>query len=154
MSSRLFQELREKRGLCYSIFSFSSSYQDVGTLNVYAATSPANANQVADIMTDVMLTLTTDVNEPELARAKAQLKAGLVMNLESASSRADQIARQFLAFGRVPELSDLVAKIDRLSSDDIKKLANDLMTSTRPAMSAVGALKSLASTDGIAAKFA
>ncbi len=154
MSSRLFQELREKRGLCYSIFSFSSSYQDVGILNVYAATSPANANQVADIMTDVMLTLTTDVNEPELARAKAQLKAGLVMNLESASSRADQIARQFLAFGRVPELTDLVARIDKLSSDDIKQLAHDLMTSTRPAMSAVGALKSLASTDGIAAKFA
>ena len=69
-------------------------------LNVYAATSPGNVNELADIMTDVMLSLTSDVNEPELARAKAQLKAGLVMNLESASTRADQIARQFLAFGR------------------------------------------------------
>jgi predicted Zn-dependent peptidase len=153
MSSRLFQELREKRGLCYSIFSFSSSYQDAGMLNVYAATSPANVNELADIMTDVMLSLTTDVKEPELARAKAQLKAGLVMNLESASARADQIARQFLAFGRVPELSDLVARIEKLSSEDIKKLANDLMVSTRPAMSAVGALKSLASSEEITAKF-
>lgn len=154
MSSRLFQELREKRGLCYSIFSFSSSYQDAGMLNVYAATSPANVNELADIMTDVMLSLTNDVNEAELGRAKAQLKAGLVMNLESASARADQIARQFLAFGRVPELSDLVARIEKLTSEDIKKLAHDLMISTRPAISAVGALKSLASTDGIAAKFA
>jgi predicted Zn-dependent peptidase len=153
MSSRLFQELREKRGLCYSIFSFASSYYDAGMLNVYAATSPANASQLADIMTDVMLSLTGEVNEPELMRAKAQLKAGLVMNLESASARADQIARQYLAFGRVPELSDLVARIDKLSSDDIKKLACEIMTTTRPAMSAVGALKALASAEDIAAKF-
>ena len=124
-------------------------------LNVYAATSPANANEVADIMTDVMLTLTTDVNEPELARAKAQLKAGLVMNLESASvaRRSDRAAVPRLWAGARACRSGGENR-QAVEPDDIKKLAHDLMISTRPAISAVGALKSLASTDGIAAKFA
>jgi predicted Zn-dependent peptidase len=153
MSSRLFQELREKRGLCYSIFSFASSYQDIGLLNVYAATSPENARDLSDVATDVMLSMTEKVDEPELQRAKAQLKAGLVMSLESASGRADQIARQFLAFGKVPEISDLVSRIERLTRDDIRNLAGEILISTRPAISAVGSLKYLAMQELIAAKF-
>jgi predicted Zn-dependent peptidase len=153
MSSRLFQELREKRGLCYSIFSFALAYQDTGLLNVYAATSPENARDLSDVATDVMLSMTDRVEETELARAKAQIKAGLVMSLESATGRADQIARQFLSFGKVPEITDLVARIERVTRDDIKKLAGDILISTRPAISAVGSLKYLATQDRIAAKF-
>jgi predicted Zn-dependent peptidase len=153
MSSRLFQELREKRGLCYSIFSFASSYHDVGLLNVYAATAPENARDLCDVATDVMLSMTEEIGEQELQRAKAQLKAGLVMSLESASGRADQIARQFLAFGRVPEITDLVSRIERLSRQDIKDLASEILISTRPAISAVGSLKYLATQERIAAKF-
>jgi predicted Zn-dependent peptidase len=153
MSSRLFQELREKRGLCYSIFSFASSYQDVGLLNVYAATSPENARDLSDVATDVMLSMTESLEEPELRRAKAQLKAGLVISLESAAGRADQIARQFLAFGKVPEIADLISRIERLTTDDIKNLASEILISARPAISAVGSLKYLATEDRIAAKF-
>jgi predicted Zn-dependent peptidase len=153
MSSRLFQELREKRGLCYSIFSFASSYQDVGLLNVYAATSPENARDLSDVATDVMLSMTESLEEPELQRAKAQLKAGLVISLESAAGRADQIARQFLAFGKVPEIADLISRIERLTTDDIKNLASEILISARPAISAVGSLKYLATEDRIAAKF-
>jgi predicted Zn-dependent peptidase len=153
MSSRLFQELREKRGLCYAIFSFASAYQDTGLLNVYAATSPENARDLSDVATDVMLSMTDRVEEAELARAKAQIKAGLVMSLESATGRADQIARQFLSFGRVPEIADLVARIEGVTRDDIKKLAGDILISTRPAISAVGSLKYLATQERIAAKF-
>lgn len=153
MSSRLFQELREKRGLCYSIFSFASSYQDIGLLNVYAATSPENARDLSDVATDVMLSMTERVDETELQRAKAQLKAGLVMSLESAAGRADQIARQFLSFAKVPEIADLVSRIERLTRDDIKNLASEILISTRPAISAVGSLKYLATQERIAAKF-
>ena len=153
MSSRLFQELREKRGLCYSIFSFASSYQDVGLLNVYAATSPENARDLSDVATDVMLSMTESLEEPELQRAKAQLKAGLVISLESAAGRADQIARQFLAFGKVPEMTDLISRIERLTTGDIKNLASEILISARPAISAVGSLKYLATEDRIAAKF-
>jgi predicted Zn-dependent peptidase len=153
MSSRLFQELREKRGLCYSIFSFATSYQDSGLLNVYAATSPENARDLSDVATDVMLSMTERVEEPELQRAKAQLKAGLVMSLESATGRADQIARQFLSFGKVPEIADLMSRIERLTCDDIRGLAGEVLISTRPAISAVGSLKYLATQERIAAKF-
>jgi predicted Zn-dependent peptidase len=153
MSSRLFQELREKRGLCYSIFSFASAYQDVSLLNIYAATAPENARDLSDVATDVMLSMTERIDEAELVRAKAQLKAGLVMNLESATGRADQIARQFLSFGKVPEIADLVERIERLTCEDIKTLASEILISNRPAISAVGSLKYLATQERIAAKF-
>jgi predicted Zn-dependent peptidase len=146
--------VREKRGLCYSIFSFASAYQDTGLLNVYAATSPENARDLSDVATDVMLSMTDRVEEAELARAKAQIKAGLVMSLESATGRADQIARQFLSFGKVPEIADLVVRIEEVTRDDIKNLASNILISTRPAISAVGSLKYLATQERIAAKFA
>ncbi|MBL8895355.1 MAG: insulinase family protein, partial [Rhizobiales bacterium] len=86
MSSRLFQEVREKRGLCYSVFSYASAYEDAGQFGIYAATSPGNAQQLIDVTADVMLGATSEVTASEIARARAQLKASLVMNLESASS--------------------------------------------------------------------
>ncbi len=154
MSSRLFQEVREKaRPLLFDIFALLQPYQDTGLLNVYAATSPENARDLSDVATDVMLSMTDRLEEAELARAKAQIKAGLVMSLESATGRADQIARQFLAFGKVPEIADLVTRIESLTRDDIKRFASDILISTRPAISAVGSLKYLATQERIAAKF-
>jgi predicted Zn-dependent peptidase len=97
--------------------------------------------------------MTERIDEAELVRAKAQLKAGLVMNLESATGRADQIARQFLSFGKVPEIADLVERIERLTCEDIKTLASEILISNRPAISAVGSLKYLATQERIAAKF-
>ena len=154
MSSRLFQEVREKRGLCYSVYAYSSSYQDTGMLTVYAATAPEHTHDLVDVSTDILLDVTRQVSEAEVQRAKAQLKAGLVMNLESVSSRADQIARQYMAFGRVPELSDIMARIEAVQADDVCRLAKSLFCGVKPAMSAVGDLTGLAPYETIGAKFA
>ena len=153
MSSRLFQEAREKRGLCYSVFAYSSSYQDGGLLTVYAATAPEHAGELMDVVSDVLLSATEKIDEAEVARAKAQLKAGLVMNLESVTARADQIARQYLAFGRISELSDIMAKIDAVTAEETRALARQMLRNCRPALSGVGDLKGLAPYDKIAARF-
>ncbi len=154
MSSRLFQEVREKRGLCYSVFSFGSAYEDGGQIGVYAATSPEHAPELLGLTSDIMLSVARDVTEAEIARAKAQLKASLVMNLESASARCDQIARQFLAFGMVPSIATLVAKIEAVTAAEVRELAERLFKSRSPAFSAVGQLSTLSSYDEIASHFA
>ncbi len=154
MSSRLFQEVREKRGLCYSVFSFGSAYEDGGQIGVYAATSPEHAPELLNLTSDIMLSVARDVTEAEIARAKSQLKASLVMNLESASARCDQIARQFLAFGMVPSIATLVAKIEAVTAGEVRDLAEKLFKSRTPAFSAVGQLSTLSSYDEIAGHFA
>jgi len=154
MSSRLFQEVREKRGLCYSVFSFGSAYEDAGQVGVYAATSPEHANELLDLTSEVMLSLAQEVTEAEVARAKSQLKASLVMNLESASARADQIARQFLAFGEVPAISTLTAKIEAVTPEQVRVLAERLFRHQKPAFSAVGHIGQMAAYDAITRHFA
>ncbi len=154
MSSRLFQEVREKRGLCYSVFSFGSAYEDGGQLAVYAATSPEHSRQLMDITSNVMLSVAGLVTDAEVARAKAQLKASLVMNLESASSRVDQIARQFLAFGSVPDIATLISKIEAVTAEQVRDLAGRLFKTRIPAFSAVGQLTSLSSYETIVKHFA
>jgi predicted Zn-dependent peptidase len=154
MSSRLFQEVREKRGLCYSVFAFGTAYEDVGQLGVYAATSPENTSELLEVSTGVMMSMGEDILEKEVARAKSQLKTSLVMNLESASSRADQIARQFLAFGEVPDMTTLIGRIDAVKAGEVASLAQSIFTSKTPSLSAVGQLSTLESHAAIAARFA
>lgn len=154
MSSRLFQEVREKRGLCYSVFSFGTSYEDVGQLGVYAATSPDHTANLIDVTSRVMLSMAEAVTGKEVARAKAQLKTSLVMNLESASARADQIARQYLAFGHVPDVPTLISRIEAVNAGDVSKLAHDVFTANPPSLSAVGQLSTLESYSAIASRFA
>jgi predicted Zn-dependent peptidase len=154
MSSRLFQEVREKRGLCYSVFSYGTAYEDVGQLGVYAATSPEHTPELIDVVANVMLSVGRDVTLKEVDRAKAQLKTSLVMNLESASARADQIARQFLAFGEVPTVSTLVNRIELVGAEDVRILAEDVFNGHKPSLSAVGQLSGLSSYADIAARFA
>ena len=153
MSSRLFQEVREKRGLCYSVFAFGTTYEDSGQLGIYAATSPDNTPALIDVTVDVMHSMIDQISEKEIDRAKAQLKTSIVMNLESASSRADQIARQFLAFGEVPDMKTLIARIEAVTSDQVRALAADIFGDTVPSMSAVGQLSSLDSHAALAARF-
>lgn len=88
--------MREKRGLCYSIFAYASAYEDTGLLNVYAATGPQETGELVDVVSDQLQTIANSVTEEEIKRARAQLKAGLMMSLESSSARANQIARQML----------------------------------------------------------
>jgi predicted Zn-dependent peptidase len=154
MSSRLFQEVREKRGLCYSVFSYGTSYEDVGQIGVYAATSPENTPELIDVTANVMLAMGEAVSDKEVSRAKAQLKSSLVMNLESPSSRADQIARQYLAFGEVPDVSTLVQRIEEVTPENVRALAHKLFSGKQPSLGAVGQLSTLASYSDIASRFA
>jgi predicted Zn-dependent peptidase len=154
MSSRLFQEVREKRGLCYNVFSFGSAYEDAGQLGVYAASTPEHADELLDVASHVIMSVTAMVTDEEVKRAKAQLKSSLVMNLESASARADQIARQFLAFGKVPEIAELMAKIDAVTGEQVRDLAHRIFSNRTPAVSAVGQLSHMAPHAKIAAYFA
>ncbi|MBG1233416.1 M16 family metallopeptidase [Aestuariivirga litoralis] len=153
MSSRLFQEVREKRGLCYSVFAFGTTYEDTGQLGVYAATSPDHTPELIDVTAAVMHSMMDEITPKELERAKAQLKTSIVMNLESASSRADQIARQYLAFGEVPDIKKLIARIEAVTVEEVCALASDIFGETIPSMSAVGQLSSLESHTALAARF-
>jgi predicted Zn-dependent peptidase len=153
MSSRLFQEVREKRGLCYSVFAFGTTYEDSGQLGVYAATAPDNTPELVQVTAEVMHSMISAITQKEIERAKAQLKAALVINLESASSRADQIARQYLAFGEVPEIETLMKRIDKVTAAEVQKLAAEIFGGSAPAVSAVGQLSSLESHEALAARF-
>jgi predicted Zn-dependent peptidase len=153
MSSRLFQEVREKRGLCYSVFAFGTTYEDTGQLGVYAATSPDHTPELIEVTANVMMSMMGDITQKEIDRAKAQLKTSIVMNLESASSRADQIARQFLAFGEVPDMATLIAKIEAVNIEQVRALAADIFGKGVPSMSAVGQLSNLESHAALAARF-
>jgi predicted Zn-dependent peptidase len=153
MSSRLFREVREKRGLCYSIFAFPAAYEDVSLMSIYAATSPTKIGELTNVISSELAGASAAISEEEVARARAQLKAGLMMSLESSSSRADQIARQLLSFGKVPTPEEIVAKVDKVDVAAVRQLAENLFSNKNPTISAVGALSDLASYEEITAQF-
>ncbi len=126
MASRLFQSLREERGLCYSVYTCYSPWADSGLLYLYAATAPDKAQEALRLMRKQALGLREGVTEAELARARAQGKAGLVMSLESATSRAGQMARQYLAYGRVPPIAEFIERIEAVSTTQVMHMAERL----------------------------
>jgi len=123
MSSRLFQEVREKRGLCYSIYSFHWSFSDTGVFGVHAATGPDDVEELMPVLIDELGRAVDDIGEKELNRARAQLRAGLLMTLESPAARAGQLARQLLLFGRVISPEELVERIEVITVSDLRRLA-------------------------------
>ncbi len=123
MSSRMFQELRERRGLCYSTYTYYSAWADTGLLYLYAATSPDDAAQAQELMRRLARDMADGVRGAELDRARAQGRAALVMSLESATARAGQIARQYLAYGRVPDMSEFMERIEAVTCDRVRELA-------------------------------
>ncbi len=115
MSSRLFQEVRERRGLCYAIYSTAWGLKDTGLFAVHAATGAGMVGELIDVVSDEIDRMAdSGPKDAEVARAKAQLKAGLMMSLESSSARAEQMARQMLLHGRVLLTSDILAAVDRV----------------------------------------
>lgn len=143
MSSRLFQEVREKRGLCYSIYSFHAPYADTGFFGLYTGTDPADAPEMMEVVVDIMNDSVETLTEAEIARAKAQMKAGLLMALESCSSRAEQLARHVLAYGRPQTAQELVARIDAVSVESTRDAARALLSRSRPAVVALGSGRGL-----------
>src|SRR6202035_1364122 len=100
MSSRLFQEVRELRGLCYAIYAFHAPYADTGMFGLYAGTDAIDAPELMRVVVDEIAAAAATINEAEIARAKAQMKASLLMALEPSGARAEQLARQMIVSGR------------------------------------------------------
>lgn len=145
MSSRLFQEAREARGLCYSIYSYCWCLSDSGLFGIHAATGADQVLELLEVMWSQLDNLANEtVGDDELARAKAQLKSGLLMSLESSSARAEQIARQTLAFGAPRELDELVDKVDSVDKEAVRAFASKIILSSRPSASVVGVADEIA----------
>jgi predicted Zn-dependent peptidase len=123
MSSRLFQEIREKRGLVYSIYSFAAPFIDGGVFGIYAGTGEQEAEELMPVTLAELRKVQKDVTQEELNRARAQVKAGLLMSLESTGSRCEQVARQMQVFGRVIPTEETVAKLNAVTLDDIRRTA-------------------------------
>jgi predicted Zn-dependent peptidase len=152
MSSRLFQEVREKRGLCYSIYSFHWSFADSGLFAVHAATGPDDVAELMPVMLGELERAAHDIDERELDRARAQLRAGLLMTLENPAARAGQLARQLLLFGRHIPTAELVSRINAISVSDVRKLADEIFTGSALTLASVGALGGLMSYDNLTAR--
>lgn len=138
MSSRLFQEVREKRGLCYTIFSQAGSYADTGSMTVYAGTSGDQLAELAGITIDEMKRAADDMSDAEVERARAQMKAGMLMGLESPSNRAERLARLVQIWDRVPTLESTVARIDAVTTAEVRELAETMAVSAPAAMALYG----------------
>ena len=123
MSSRLFQELREKRGLCYTVFAQAGAYADTGLTTIYAGTSEADISALAQVTAAELARAGRDITEAEVARARAQMKAGLLMGLESPSSRAERLAQLVSIWDRVPPLEETVARVDAVTRDKVADFA-------------------------------
>ena len=153
MSSRLFQKVREERGLCYSIFAQSGAYEDTGQITIYAGTSGEEVADLAGLTIEELKRSTEDMSEAEVARARAQLKAGLLMGLESPSSRAERLARLLAIWGRVPGLEESVEKIDAVTVQAVRDYAVR-MAGARSALALYGPAEEAPALDQIRERLA
>ncbi len=153
MSSRLFQEIREKRGLVYSIYTFTLPSCDCGLFGIYAGTGEAEAAELLPVTLGELANVRRSIATAELKRARAQVKAGLLMSLESTGSRCEQLARQFHVFGRVVPVQEIVARIDAVTEREVIGVANRLFAGT-PTLAALGPISRVPKFDYIAGSLA
>jgi predicted Zn-dependent peptidase len=140
MSARLFQEVREDRGLCYAIYSSAWGLFDGGMFAVHAATgAELMAELIEVVVREIEKAADTLPEASEVARAKAQLKAGLLMSLESSSARAEQMARQLLAYGQLLPPQELIERVDAVTADGIRACAERMICGAPPSVAVVGA---------------
>lgn len=137
MSSRLFQEIREKRGLVYSIYSFHSAYSDAGVFGVYAGCDPKKSMELINVVAGELRHFSDTLSEQEVQKAKNQFKARLAMSMESTSGRCQRLANQLLMFDRPIEQREVIEKIDAVSLEDIQRAATDVWRS-EPILTAIG----------------
>jgi predicted Zn-dependent peptidase len=150
MSSRLFQEAREKRGLCYSIYSFHSAYADAGMFGLYAGTDAADATELMQLVVDEIANTVETISEAEVARAKAQMKAGLLMALEGSGQRIGQLAHHMLTYGRPIPLAEVVEKIEAVTVESTRAAGRALIRRGKPAIAVLGLGSGLESAAAIA----
>jgi predicted Zn-dependent peptidase len=154
MSSRLFQEVREKRGLAYTVQAFLSAYSDSGVLGIYAATGENKAAEMLPVICEEIVKLQHGVEDHEMQRAKNQIKASLFMSRESSASIAEWIGKHLLSFGRYKPASEIAASVDAVSAQDIARVSAALAKSPSPTLAALGPQKGLPEYDKVRELFA
>ena len=153
MSSRLFQEIREKRGLVYSVYSFVAPYVETGLFGIYAGTGEEEAAELVPATLEELHRVQIDANQAELNRARAQVKAGILMSMESTGSRCEQLSRQLQIYGRIIPTSETVARLDAVGIDDIKRTAARIFRGV-PTLAAIGPAQSVPSLSAISERLA
>jgi predicted Zn-dependent peptidase len=154
MSSRLFQEVREIRGLCYSIYAFHAPYSDTGMFGLYAGTDAADVPELMRVVVAEIANASQTLTQAEVDRAKVQMKASLLMALESSGARAEQLARQMFAWGRPVPLDELIARIEAVTVERASAAGRALIGRGRPAISVLGPGSGLESAATIAESLA
>jgi len=154
MSSRLFQEIREKRGLVYSVYSSHSAYHDDGQFEIYAGTGPDLLPELMPVMCEEVTKIASqDIPKEELNRAKAQIRAAMLMSRESMLSRANRQAKHLMSFNSSLDIQDLIRQVDSVTSEDLRKTAEKIFTS-RPTLAALGPLGKLEDFETISSRLA
>jgi predicted Zn-dependent peptidase len=153
MSSRLFQEVRERRGLCYSIYAFPHAMSDSGLMTIHAACGPDRAHDLFGVIRgELVRAAEHGFHADEVARVQAQIKMGLLAGLESSRTRADQLARQILFFGRVLTTQEIIEQVEAIELSDLQVLVERLLLSPL-SLATVGPILHVASFEAVAEKF-
>jgi predicted Zn-dependent peptidase len=152
MSSRLFQEVREKRGLCYSVYSFHWAFADSGIFGVAASTGEEEVTELLPVVLEEMHKATQTITDEEVIRVRNQIRAGLLMSLESPSSRAGQLARQQILWGRPIPLQETVDRINRITADRVKQVASQIFGTDKVSLAGIGPVANLPDYQTIAAR--
>lgn len=138
MSSRLFQEVRERRGLCYSVYAFNWSFADSGVFGVAASTGPDKVAELVPVILQELRSATEQITDEEVIRVRNQIRAGLLMSLESPGARASQLARHQILWGRPIPMQETVDRINRITADRVKQIASEIFDNAKPSVAAIG----------------
>jgi predicted Zn-dependent peptidase len=152
MSSRLFQEVREKRGLCYSVYAFHWAFADSGIFGVAASTGENEVDEMLPVIVDELRRATESITDEEVIRVRNQIRAGLLMSLESPSSRAGQLARQQILWGRTIPLQETVERINRITADRVKQIARQIFGDSDVSIAGIGPVGKLPDYDAIVSR--
>ncbi|MEM7301847.1 MAG: pitrilysin family protein [Pseudomonadota bacterium] len=150
MSSRLFQEIREKRGLCYSVYAFHWGFSDTGVFGVHAATGEEDVPELMPVLLQELASISDNIEQKEVERARAQIRSSLMMSMESPASRAGQIARQILLYGRPVPNEELLERLGAISRERLMDLSGRLFHESGPTVSAIGPVDTVMRSQDIA----
>jgi len=153
MSSRLFQEVRENRGLAYSIYSFSSSYRDGGLVSIYAGTGEEQSEELFEVLCDQLLDVRSNIDDGEIERAKTQLRAGILMGLESTMGRCEHLAQNILTHNRPLTPAEIGEKLDAVDKAAIIRVG-DRILSSRPTVAMMGPINGFDAHDYVVRRLA
>jgi predicted Zn-dependent peptidase len=143
MSSRLFQEIREKRGLVYSVGSYNLTYSDIGTFNLYAGTDNLKINEVIQLMVEELFKIDNGISDHELQRVKEKIKTGLMASKEMSSHRASELASDYAIFGRHISVKETLEKVNKVQKEDIKNFCKKLYCNHKVSISAIGKINNI-----------